>query len=43
MPKKVEHCVKKVKKQGKSSDSAWAICQSQYKKSRNSNKKHKTD
>jgi len=27
MPKKLERCVKDVKKQGKSSSSAWAICQ----------------
>lgn len=27
MPKKLDECVKKVKKEGKSEDSAWAICQ----------------
>ena len=27
MPKKLERCVKDVKAQGKSKDSAWAICQ----------------
>lgn len=28
MPKKLDRCVKRVKKEGKSEDSAWAICQS---------------
>tara|TARA_R100001086_G_C11619364_1_gene198368 strand:- start:111 stop:239 length:129 start_codon:yes stop_codon:yes gene_type:complete len=26
MPKKLERCVKKVRKSGKSKSSAWAIC-----------------
>jgi len=34
MPKKVERCVKEVKKSGKSTDSAWAICQAQHNKSK---------
>ena len=34
MPKKVEHCVQQVKKQGKSTNSAWAICQAQQKKNK---------
>lgn len=33
MPKKLDRCVEKVKKQGKSEDSAWAICQSSINKS----------
>lgn len=39
MPKKLERCVKKVKKQGKSKDSAYAICTAQMKKNKSKKKK----
>lgn len=41
MPKKLEECVKKVKKQGKSESSAWAICKSSMNKKKKTKKKGK--
>lgn len=34
MPKKVHRCVGKVKRQGKSTSSAWAICNAAQKRKR---------
>ena len=39
MPKKLEECVKALKKQGKSESSAYAICTAQQKKIKKSKKK----
>jgi hypothetical protein len=40
MPKKLDKCVQKLKSQGKSESSAWAICKSGTKK-RKSKRKNK--
>lgn len=34
MPKKLERCVRKVRKRGKNKDDAWAICTSSIKNSK---------
>jgi hypothetical protein len=39
MPAKLERCVKKVKKQGKSKSSAYAICTASLKKAKKKGKK----
>lgn len=41
MPKKLDKCVKQVKKSGKSESSAWAICQSSVMGKGKSKKKKK--
>lgn len=38
MPKKLEHCVKKVKAKGKTEQSAYAICTAQIKKAKKKSK-----
>jgi len=39
MPKKLERCVRKVKRKGYSTSSAWAICKSSIRKSKRKKKK----
>ena len=39
MPKKLERCVKKIKKQGQDADSAWAICRDAINKAKKKKKK----